>query len=141
MGSATAPFQFTYTGIILICIATKVMAGHEVPLFTFPTSDPGGRFGFIQNNNTDADGRHWRKKSLHHTLTIAHINPVFDVNFRMVHCLSSCDGIAYRNASDYRARSCILSPSCSLEVALPWYSQHSECQAQPRGRKLIRSLR
>ncbi|WP_235007399.1 hypothetical protein, partial [Enterobacter chengduensis] len=51
-----APFQFTYTGIILICIATKVMAGHEVPLFTFPTSDPGGRFGFIQNNNTDADG-------------------------------------------------------------------------------------
>lgn len=37
MGQVTAPFQFTYTGIILICIATKVMAGHEVPFFAVPT--------------------------------------------------------------------------------------------------------
>lgn len=102
--SVTAPFQFTYTGIILICIATKVMTRHEVPLFAVPASDPGGWFGFIQNNNTDADGRSWRKKPLHHTLMIAHINPVFDVNFRMVHCLSPYDGIANSNVSDYRAR-------------------------------------
>ena len=52
MGSVTAPFQFTYTGIILIGIATKVMAGHEVPFFAVPADYPGGRFGFIQNNNT-----------------------------------------------------------------------------------------
>ncbi|ARD61443.1 hypothetical protein Y71_16480 [Kosakonia radicincitans DSM 16656] len=102
MGSVTAPFQFTYTGIILIGIATKVMAGHEVPFFAVPADYPGGRFGFIQNNNTDTGERPRRKKPLHHTLTITDINPAFDVNFRMVHCLSLCDGITYRTVSSYR---------------------------------------
>ncbi|KYZ74138.1 hypothetical protein A2G95_20150 [Klebsiella quasipneumoniae subsp. similipneumoniae] len=86
MGSATAPFQFTDTGIIIICITAIVTAGHEVPFFAVPADDPGGWFGFIQNNNADAGERPRGKKPLHHTLTVAHINPVFDVNFRMAHC-------------------------------------------------------
>lgn len=132
-------FQFTYTGIILICIAIKVMAGHEVPLFSVPASDPGGRFGFIQNNSTDADGRSWRKKPLHHTLMIGHINPVFDVNFRMVYCLPPYDGMAYSNVSDHRARAC--------PMPAPWRWRYLSTvsilnvRLSREARKLIRSLR
>jgi hypothetical protein len=85
MGSATAPFQFTYTGIIIICITTTVTAGHEVPFFAVPADDPVLVWFYSKQQyrrRRETPG----KKPLHHTLTVAHINPVFDVNFRMDHC-------------------------------------------------------